>query len=156
MKLIRFVAAVVLVLVATLYAATFINLAQAGELTPLNPVVIPYGDWLAAAAGNINTILAALAMWALRKLPAHIVAIIKTAQLDQVLLKAIDFGVNRTAGAAKGRVLTINLANQVLAEAVGYVVDHGPGWLVAWAGGEQGIRDKIIARLDVEATVALQ
>jgi hypothetical protein len=157
MKLTRFIAAMVLVLVATLYAGAFINLAHAQDaVAPSTEIIIPWGNWLSDAASTVVMVVGAIVAWGLRLLPARILAVVQTAQLDQLLLKAIDFGVNKTAGASKGRELNIDVANSVLAESLQYAITNAPGWMVAWAGGELALRDKIIARLEVKADVALK
>jgi hypothetical protein len=143
---------------AALAFMTFLPMASAmAQALDANDIVtIPWGDWLSNTASTLTMLAVALVGWGLRQLPAHILAIVRTAQVDQLLLKAIDYAINRTAGAAKGRELKVTVANDVLAEAIRYVLANAPGWLIAWIGGEQGVRDKIIARLDVEADAALK
>ncbi len=117
---------------------------------------IPWGDWLSDAASTLIMVIGAVVAWGLRQLPARILSIVQTAQLDQLLLKGIDFAINRTAGASKGREMKVDVANEVLATALRYAIEHGPKWMIKWAGGELALRDKIIARLDVEADAALK
>lgn len=118
-------------------------------------VSIPIGDYAASAVPFINSILLALIGWLFRKLPGNFVAILKTMQADQLLTKAIDYALNAVAGAAKGKVLTVDVANHVLAEALNYALSHGAGWLVTWLGGEQVIAQKIIARLNLDTDAAV-
>ena len=87
--------------------------------------------------------------------PASIGAVLKGLITQQLVEKAISFGVNTVAGAAKGKTLTFDVGNQVLANALNYVVEHTPGWLLAWTGGVNAIRDHIIALLPVEDGASL-
>ena len=120
-------------------------------------VSVPYGDWISAGADTIADLLTlaimALFARAIHILPAWLVNIIKTFQVEQILGRAIDYGVNAVEGATKGRKLDISLGNKVLAEAVQYAVDSAPAALVAWMGGEEGIRRKIVGRLDLTPEV---
>lgn len=117
---------------------------------------LPWGDLLANGADTLVMIIIALLGWAMRLLPAHILAVVQTWQVEQILARAITAGINKTAGAAKGKALTVDVGNAVLAQALQYVIDNAPAWLIKWAGGEEGLRDKLIARLDVEASAALK
>jgi hypothetical protein len=88
-------------------------------------VTIPYGEIISAAASYIATALIAVSMWALRFVPGQIRAMLMTMRVDQLLGKAIAFGVNATAGAVKDKVLTIEVSNRVLREALSYALLHG-------------------------------
>jgi len=146
-----------------LYGGAFFALAASAAIaqtTAAAPIVdtvvnVPWGDWLSAAADNIVVIVVAVVGWALRKLPSHIVAMIKTAQVDQLLYKAIDAAINRTAGAAKGEALSFKVSNEVLAKALQYAIDNAPKWMISWSGGVDGLRDKIVARLNVSKDAAV-
>lgn len=147
----------------TLLAGAMLALAAgaAAAQTPTAPVIdgvvsIPWGDWFYSAAGGIITILTVVIGWGLRQLPARFVAVLQTAQVEQLLKNAIGFAINRTAGAAKGKTLSVDVANQVIETALEYAVAYAPGWLISWVGGEQGLRDKIIARIDVAENAAVK
>lgn len=122
-------------------------------------VVIPLGDWAAAAISFASQlvlpVVTILVGWAFRLLPASISAYLKTLQVEQLLAKSISYGLTAARGAAAGRVLTANVGNDVLAKAARYAVDHAPD-LVRWAGGEERLREKILARLDVEPAVSVK
>jgi hypothetical protein len=151
-------------LVALACAACLAAPALAGLVTPAfaqaapspTTVGIPWGDWLAAAANAINILLVGLVGVAFRHLPEQVVAILRTLRVDQLLEKAIDYGVNATAGAVRGRIATFDIGNAVVAEAMRVAIDNGPGWLLGWVGGEKGLREKIIARLELPADLALR
>lgn len=114
-------------------------------------VQVPVGPWVEAIAPTAGTLLLAAVMWALRKLPDSVLSIIKTAQVDQMLTKAIDYGINRVKGASKDKVLEVDVGSAVLAEAVSYVNRNGPKWMGDWLGGAQGIGERVIARLDLSS-----
>lgn len=112
-------------------------------------VAIPVGEWADAALPTVGAVLLAAIGWAMRQLPASIVAILKTAQVEQMLGKAIDYGMNTVKGASRDKVLEVDVGNAVIAQGVSYVVRNGPKWLVDWLGGEHGIRERILARLEL-------
>ncbi len=139
-----------------LAATAAVAQTAAAPASPIDTMLtIPWGDWLYNSATAVIAVLGALITWGLRFLPARILAVVQTAQLDQLLLKAIDYGVNTTKDAAKGKALTVDVANPVLKSALQYAVDNAPGWMISWAGGEEGLRVKIIARLNVDEKAAL-
>jgi hypothetical protein len=129
--------------------------AQAVDVAAETIVTVPYGDWIANSMGLIGWFLAVVIAWALRQLPANIVAVIKTAQVEQVLQRGIDYALNAVAGATKDKVLDADVGNKVIAEALRYVVSLGPKWLIGFLGGEEGIKARIIARLELQPEVAV-
>lgn len=131
-------------------------LASAGAMAADDTVVtVPVGSWVDHAAGLIATVLGALVVWGLRLLPASIQQILRTAQAEQLLDKAINYGVNAVADATRDKTLSVNVGNAVVAQSLQYAIDHGPGWMIDWLGGEAAIRQKIIARLDLEPAAAV-
>jgi hypothetical protein len=141
-------------------AATPETVAQATNET--TKVTWAYGAAISQWATAIGTIILAGVTWLLRLLPGQIYQILLTLRADQLLGKAIDYGINMVKGATKDRELTIDVHNEVLAKALQYVLDNAPGWLQQWMGGPEQIAKKIIARLklapdavpDVEAAIS--
>lgn len=119
-------------------------------------ISVPYGEWISTALQAVAAMAVPVVAWAFRALPASIAGILRTAQVDQLLEKAIAYAINATAGATKDKTLDLRLSNQVVAAAVAYVVNNGPGWVTSWLGGTEGIRQRVIARLDVAPEVALK
>ncbi len=111
-------------------------------------VAVPWGDWLAAVAPTLGAVIVGLITWALRQLPAQAAGVLTAMRVDQLLARAVDYGVNTTQGAVRGRTLDVATGNAVLAAALRYAVEQAPT-IVAMAGGEALVRDKLIARLDV-------
>lgn len=128
-------------------------LALAAETTSVS---IPAGSWIEQAGIFIGPVLAAAVLWLVRKLPEQIASILIAARVDQLLQKAIDYAINSVAGAAKDKALSVDVGSAVVAQAVQYAIDHGPGWLIGWMGGADMIREKIIARLNVDEAAALK
>lgn len=150
MKLLRFAAAAALAVAALAHTA-FAALAQSAT-----EVQIPLGTWLEQAAVFIGPLLAGAVLWLIRKLPAQVSAVLMTMRVDQLLQKAIDYAINATINATKDKPLTIGVGNEVVTKAVQYAIDHGPGWLLSWLGGTEMLREKVIARLNVDAGTALK
>lgn len=147
-KLVRFA-------VMGLLALSMATLALAQEVT--NTVVqVPIGTW----ADYILPIAGALAMaaviYGLSFLPAPVAAFIKTILTEQLLKKAVDFGIAMVRGATKDKVLEVDVGNAVVKTAADYVIKYGPKWVYDWLGGEAGIKDHIIARLDVKEDAGLE
>lgn len=118
-------------------------------------IVVPVGSWAQHLSEVVGPVLLAVLMWLMRKLPASVVDILKTMKAEQLLTRAVDYGVNAVAGAAKDKVLSVHVGNAVVAQSVQYVIDNAPGWLVRWLGGQEAIAAKIIARLNVEESASV-
>jgi hypothetical protein len=113
-------------------------------------IVIPWGAWLSELSSLLATLIFGAMVWLLRRLPSNVVAILQTMRAEQLLQKAIDYGVNAVAGATKDRVLTVPVANDVVRKAAEYAIASGAPKVIEWMGGADGIMSKIIARLDIE------
>lgn len=124
------------------------TVAQAtGETTK---VVWGWGSAAASVAQALAYIIGLAAAYALRQLPANIVAIFGNARVELLIQNAIGYGLNAVQGAVKDKTLTVDVGNEVLAKALQYAVDNAPGWLQSWAGGPEGLAKKIWARLNLE------
>jgi hypothetical protein len=121
----------------------------ADAVTDATKVVLPWGDLVGQWAQAIAWSLASLALVLLHKLPGNVVALFGNARVELLLTNAIGYGINAVAGAAKGKVLEVDVGNKVLKEAVQYAVDNSPGWLQSWAGGPEGLAKKIWGRLNL-------
>ena len=113
-------------------------------------VTVPWGDWLAALAGqHTHEILIGAMLWLFRRLPTTVYAGIQALRVEQLFERAIGYGLNAVAGAARGRNLTVEIGSEVLAEAVQYAIDAAPS-LVRYVGGAEAVRRMIFARLELE------
>lgn len=127
----------------------FVVPAMAQQVAGDGQVVIPWGDMLASSASTLVTLAASVLALALARLPASILSVVKTWQVDQLLERSIGYGINMVAGAAKGQAMTVPVANKVIETALEYAVSNGSSALIKWMGGEKVIEQKIIARLDL-------
>ncbi|BAQ49522.1 MULTISPECIES: hypothetical protein [Methylobacterium] len=138
-------------------AAEVATVAQPATDTAV--VTIPYGSWLTSAAAGIQEIVVSVIMAiiaiACRRLPAAVGAVVRGLLTQQLVERAIAFGMSTVAGAAAGKTLSVPVGNAVLANALSYAVEHAPGWFLKWAGGEQAIRDHIIALLPMDEQASL-
>jgi hypothetical protein len=117
-------------------------------------VTVPWGDWVASLASeHVKETVLVVVIWLYRKvlysLPVSLYAGLQTLRVEQLLEHAINYGFNAVPGAVRGRVLSINLANDVIAEILQYAIDRAPT-LVRWAGGADALRKMIVARLELE------
>ncbi|UMY16676.1 hypothetical protein MMB17_18615 [Methylobacterium organophilum] len=122
-------------------------------------VTVPYGSWLTSAAAGIQEIVVSVIMaviaFACRRLPAAAGAVVRGILTQQLVERAIAFGMSTVAGAVAGKTLSVPVGNAVLANALNYAVTNAPTWFVKWIGGEQAIRDHIIALLPMEEQASL-
>ena len=123
--------------------------AMAQQVAGDGQVVLPWGDVLASSASVLVTLAGSALAFALARLPASILAMVKTWQVDQLLERSIGYGINMVAGAAKGQALTVPVANKVIETALEYAVTNGSAALIKWMGGEKVIEQKIISRLNL-------
>ena len=108
-----------------------------------------WGETVQSSAKALAWILASVAMFLLRQLPANIVAILGNARVELLVNNGINYGINAVSGAVKGKVLELNVGNEVLAKALQYTIDNSPGWLQSWAGGPEGLAKKIWGKLNL-------
>jgi len=116
-------------------------------------VTIPWGDWLADAATAAGATILALAAWMLRFVPAAVhdwYLRLTGERVEQLLERAVHYGINATAGAVRGRTLDVRIGSEVARRALEYAVKHAPE-LVKRLGGTALVNEKILARLDLAA-----
>lgn len=157
-SLLAAVLAVALFLPRLFLAAALLGVALcAPAFAQETSVAIPWGDWLSEilvfVGGIIITALGAILTWAATFLPATLRAYINQQmikQAEQLLARAIDYAIEAVSGAAKGQKLSISVGHEVVATAMRYAIEHGPAKLIEWMGGVDLLREKILARLDLE------
>lgn len=130
-------------------------IAQVVATAPLDDkVVIPWGNAVGQIALLIGSCAASMVALAFRVLPAQWAAAGKTARVDQLLERAIQYGANVVEGGTRDKEISVEVANDMIEAAAEYAIKHGADTVIQWAGGASGIRDKIIARLDNIAPAA--
>lgn len=127
----------VLFLAALVVAFVLPPVAHAADGT----VTVPVGDWIVQATSSIASLAVTALMWvAARYLPTWI----RMQLTEQLLTRAVDYALAVVAGAAKGKVLEVQIANEVIEQASRYAIEHAPA-TAKWLGGTLG--HKLIARL---------
>lgn len=134
------------VILAAILAALLLPVAVAFAADDPTRLSIPWGDWIAGAAGVVGAVIAAILARALSFAPA----IVKTLLTEQLLKRSVDYALGAVAGAAKGKTLEIPVANEVIRRAAQYAVDNGAPWLLKWIGD---LGPKIVARLSAEGAI---
>lgn len=126
-------------------------------------ITIPYGNWIDQLAVIIRDIgvagLPIILGFVLTALPAPIRMIagpFLQKYAGGILDRAVDYGVNAAKGATKDGTLSIKVGNEVLAHAAQYFIDHAPAWLTSTLGGEDGVRQKIFARLNIPKEAGIE
>jgi hypothetical protein len=139
-------------------ATTIVVLAQTSSL-PVPASTFVSFDW-GAALGALGTQLvpwAATALLALviALLPAPVRAFLttqRTAQVEQLLERALGYGVAQVEDAAKGHPLSVDVKNEVLASAIQYALDHGSKALLDFVQ-KDAIPQKLEARVATSPAV---
>lgn len=141
--------------------ARIMSEARTTAFTADGEVQVPYGDWIATLLHSLLAFAAAVAAAVLARVSPNIREYLDMGarmagqrSANELLEKAIGYGINTTEGAVHGKVLTVKVGNEVLERAFEYAVRHAPG-LVATMGGLAQVREKIIARLDLEPAAAI-
>lgn len=122
--------------------------ALAGDDTS---ITIPWGQYAVDLLGFISAILLPFIGVKLHALLDAKIGKEQTDRVEQLLEKAIAYGINATSGAVADKALTKDIGNAVLAQAANYAIANAPK-LVEWAGGAEAIEKKILARLNLEAS----
>jgi hypothetical protein len=111
-------------------------------------VTIEYGGWVSKALDFVYPILIAVIVWLFRQLPAQVVSILEMLRVEQLIARAVDYGINTVKGATKDKKLEIPVANQVIEAAADYAAAQA-STLVERFGGLEALKQKILARLTV-------
>lgn len=122
-------------------------------------VSIPYGQWIEdlgdiAKSWLIPTLLGVMTWVVGKYVPAPLRGIannIMRKEAEQLLQRAIDYGIAATSGAKHDETLSIPVANDVLRKGANYALAHGWPKLIDFLDGPDGILQKMMARLDIPA-----
>ncbi|SEQ70501.1 hypothetical protein SAMN05216548_1078 [Faunimonas pinastri] len=143
------VAAAALLLLACLVAPAF-----AGDGSP---VTVPWGDlivWLLVTFGGSFVALAlALYHLVLKHLSVPLRTWLQQHNADQLIERMVGAGLNSVAGASRGKVLTAEIGNQVLAAALNYGFAQAPKRLASYFDqGHAGVAvaKAVYARLNMD------
>lgn len=126
----------------------------ADSFTPDGQVPVPYGSWLDKLLAFFATGIAAwitltFKTWAEAKIGRD-----AAAALSGFTEQAINYGINATRDAVRDKTLSIEVGNEVLERALEYGLRLFPG-LIEQFGGAEAQRQRIMARLNLEAKAAI-
>ena len=117
-------------------------------------ISVPYGEWITAAMQAAVTIavpaLTGAVIYVVHKIAPRLRHTLSEQAVEQAVQEATDYVLNAVDGAAKGRMLTIEVGSHVIAKATQRVIDRGPYWLLNRAGGPYGIAERVFQRLHLE------
>lgn len=130
---------------------------DATEVTSDTTVVVPVGNWISDLLSNATEIVGAAVLlafsWMLKSVPKSVADLLRTMKAEQLLTRAVDYGLNYVKGATKDKSLSVDVGSKVVAEAAQYAVDQAPAHLIEWLGGIEAVKKMIMARLTLtEAT----
>jgi hypothetical protein len=127
---------------------------------PPAPVKLGWGDWIVQALDTLEPLILMLGpvllLPLLDKIPGPTGVLIRTFASRDRMQETLGRALAATKGAAAGKQLTVDVGNEVAATYLQIAADEWPRWLKRAAGGDEGIRKKVIGMLDLEpdATVS--
>ena len=132
------------------------GIALATPALAVTDVVVPVGQWSSDVFNFFSTFVTPLVVagvaYMFRHVPSAYVTTQNRAAVEQLLEKAIQYGLNIAKAKLPAKV-TVPISSDVVAIAARYAVANRPK-IVAWAGGAKAIEDKIYARLNVTPAAA--
>ena len=114
------------------------------------PVQVEIGNWLSDLLLLLGTTLTAIVSFYVHKVAEKYVGKTASEQLDKYLGMALQFGINATAGAVKGKTYDFQTGSEIVEWMVHYANQTFPG-LVAKFGGEAALRLRAWARVPLDA-----
>jgi hypothetical protein len=134
----------------TAVAAAVVPVAHAADG---GAVTVPWGDW----AAEVLIVTAGLLIgWVGRAVPAAVrqwAGKLLGDRVDQLLERAIQYGINAVAGAVRGKTLSLDTGLDVANQALNYAVRQAPKLVDEIGVG--ALRDKILARLDLDEAASI-
>lgn len=134
-------------------------LAQIGTApvgTQGNTIVVPWGDTIASILNGSQQVIALLlllaVLWVVSLLPSWIQDIVRpavnTMRANQLFEKVAATIVGGTAGAIKGRAVSIDVANDMVRNFVRLAIERGSPAVIDFAGRSvDSLAEKAVARL---------
>lgn len=124
-------------------------------------VTFPWGNIVERIADVTASVMVPVLMgmfgWAITLLPQPLQLTSRwflTRATEQLLERAVDYGLNAVKGASKDKALSVNVGSKVIAEAANYAVEKGSAALIEWLGGEDAIKRMVLSRINVTASAA--
>lgn len=136
-------------------AIVLFALACSVAMAQATSVSIPYGDWIVASLPVLSFIVLVLVIfglgYALKFLPPWAQALITPALEKEAIVwasRALNWGVQAIAGAAKGKELDIPVGNAVIAKAAQDFIDSAPKAVVDRLGGIEGVKKYLLKQAE--------
>jgi hypothetical protein len=113
-------------------------------------VEVHWGDRLLQLVQWLASVLIPIAVAGLGFVRGPIGMVLRAYLTEKKMAELVGYGLNAVAGAAKGKVLTVDVGSQVLAVVAQRALDDSPRYILKLLGGEEGIRAKALAMLHLE------
>jgi hypothetical protein len=138
--------------IALAWMVAFAPLALASD-TQVN---VPIGAWIDGVADVVTPVIVLAIGGGLIRVAGPIagplIGMLGQKRVNQLLDKAIRYAFNAVKGVTpNGGVLSVDVGNEVIARAMNYAIAHAPKLVSTVIGGQDRLREKIIARLDLPA-----
>lgn len=98
--------------------------------------------------GIVASLVLALYSIALRSLPSNIAGILKTFRVDQLLIKAVTYGISMVVDATRDKKWNVDLGSSIIAHAIEYALSKMPEWMRTWIGPLDNLISMVIARIE--------
>jgi hypothetical protein len=155
--------AAMIAMALTVYGVSAQDIAPVVVPDDATVVVWDWSQFLAVFFGHLAnpqsavwTVFGAVMVWLSAKLPGPALWLFRVFQVEQLLTNALRASLYNTQKKFErgGGVLTVDLRNEIVADAVQYALDNGQSALIKWMGGADGTRVKITARAEQEIVSA--
>ncbi|WP_244478855.1 hypothetical protein [Methylobacterium sp. Leaf106] len=127
--------------------------AEVVATVPTTAVILPYGEWLLAAANLFTAVivpvLGGFLIQAVTKVYPWAALFLTQKRVEQMANAVTEYAVNAVPGAVKEGKLSIPVGSAVIAKAIQYAVDAAPAKALAAAGGPEGLAKIIFRKLNL-------
>lgn len=117
-------------------------------------VIVPWGDIVVAVAQPLMSALAPLiagvVLYYIGRFAPWLLQWVSKVQIEGALGRIEAYGLNATMGAAKGKTLSLDVANPALAKMVQYGANSAKPWLIKAMGGLPGMAEKLFRRMSLD------
>lgn len=108
-------------------------------------VSVPYGDAAASAVSMLGDAAWIAIVAVLSRFAGPVWGAMRIARLDQLLERSLKGVFEKHADDLRGKAITVDVKNRVIAEAARTAIAQGNAALINWAGSNT-IQDKLLAR----------
>ncbi|WP_019906109.1 hypothetical protein [Methylobacterium sp. 77] len=139
------------IILAALALACAVSAVHAPEVVttvPAAAVILPYGDWLIAAANLFTAVivpvLGGFLIQAVTKIYPWAALFLTQKRMEPMAKAVTEYAVSAAPGAVKEGKLSIPVGSAVIAKAIQYAVDAATKKALAAAGGPAGLAKFIV------------